>query len=489
LGLLAGGSAAAQTQTTLEVSETIFSVMAALNVCGYDQALSSSLPVRSEVRADLVAASKTPEAAAAAKNMCVFYQEHHRGSDQNVAPYVSLALNLSAPPSFAPKYAESDLPPDAAYVLGFVPHLKQYAAAANLHAIWLKHQQQYVALVNQFHDPVSNMITATDNYLRLPFSGYAGRTYTVYLEPMEAPGEINSRNYQADNYYMVVSPSNGKIHIEQLRHTYLHYVLEPLLAKRATSLARLKPILLSVQKAPMAAEYKSDMGLLVVESLIRAIEARTPSDPKLPDKDRQAMVSRAEEEGFVLTEYFYDQLKTFERGSTGLKDAFPDWLHDIDVDKIRKQAGEIRYASSATPDVVQAASKAPESKVEQAEKALASGNPAGAAQLAQEALAANEDQPRCYFVLARAASIAGEMQEAKDDFEKASASKDPRIVAWSHIYLGRILDIQDERDAAVEQYKAALSVSDLSADAKAAAERGLQQPYEPPDASQQPKSQ
>jgi tetratricopeptide (TPR) repeat protein len=489
IALLAGSSALAQTQTTLEVSETIFSVMAALNVCGYDQALSSSLPVRAEVRADLVAASKNPDAAAAAKSMCTFYEEHRRGGSQAIAPYVSLALNLVAPPSFAPKFAESDLPPDAAYVLGFVPHLKQYAAAANLHAIWLKHQPQYLALVNQFHDPVSNMIAGTDNYLRMPFGGYAGRTYTVYLEPMEAPGEINSRNYQADNYYMVVSPSTGTIHIDELRHTYLHYVLEPLLAKRATALNRLKPILASVQKAPLPEDYKSDMGLLLIESLIRAIEARTPSDPKLPDKDRQAMVNRAQAEGLVLTDYFYDQLKVFERGSTGLKEAFADWLHDIDVDKIRKQASETLFASSATPDVVQATNKAPESKVEQAEKALASGNPAGAAQLAQEALAANEDPARCYFVLARAASIAGEMQAAKDDFEKAAVSKDPRIAAWSHIYLGRILDLQDDRDAAVEQYKAALSVPDLSADAKAAAERGTQAPYEPPEASQQPKSQ
>ena len=52
----------------------------------------------------------------------------------------------------------------------------------------------------------------------------------------------------------------------------------------------------------MAEEYKTDMGLLVIESLIRAIEARTPADPKLPDKDRLAMVNRDEAEGFVLTE-------------------------------------------------------------------------------------------------------------------------------------------------------------------------------------------
>jgi hypothetical protein len=81
------------------------------------------------------------------------------------------------------------------------------------------------------------------------------------------------------------------------------------------------------------------------------------------------------------------------------------------------------------------------------------------------------------------------MQDAKDNFLKAaSAAKDPRVAAWSHIYLGRILDLQDERDAAIEQYKAALSVTDITAETRTAAERGLQAPYEPPEQSQEPKS-
>jgi tetratricopeptide (TPR) repeat protein len=491
LAALCSCYAPAQTKTTLEVSETVFSVMAAANVCGYDQGLATSAPVRAEVRADLVTASKLPGAAAAAKAMCTFYDQHRRGAaSQALAPYVSLALDLGDPPNFAPRVPEADLPPDAAYVLGFVPLLKQYAAAANLHSIWVKHHAQYEGLINQFHEPIARMITATDTYLRIPFAGYGGRTYTVYLEPMAAPGEVDSRNYQGDYYYLVVSPANDKIRLQDLRHTYLHFVLEPLVAKRATSLARLQPILLGVQKAPMAPEYKTDMGLLVIESLIRAIEARTPADPKLPENDRLAMVSKAEAEGFVLTGYFYDQLKLFEKGTTGLKDAFPDWLHNIDVDKIRKQAAGILFASSAEPDVVQAGSAKSESKIDLAEKDLVSGNPAAAMQLAQEALAAGEDPGRCYFVLARAASISGDMQDAKDDFVKAAgAAKDPRIVAWSHIYMGRILDLQDDREAAVEQYKAALSAGDSSADTRAAAERGLQAPYEPPEGSQQPDSQ
>ncbi len=330
------------------------------------------------------------------------------------------------------------------------------------------------------------MITATDVYLRMPLATDPGRSYTIYLEPMLSPGQVNSRDYRDELYYMVISPQGDNIHIAQLRHAYLHFVLDPLIAKRATALDRVKPILPSVQQAPMAQEYKEDVGLLIIESLIRAIEARTPLDPKLPEQERQAIVKRAESEGFVLTGYFYDQLRAFEKQETGLKDAFPDWLHGIDVAEVRRHASGIQFASTAEPEVMQAAKPATLSKVDQAERALASGNPAGAAQLANEALAANEDAAKAYFVLARVAVLSGNMQDARDNFAKSlQAAKDPRVAAWCHIYLGRILDLQDDREDALVQYKAALDTGDASADTKAAAERGLKAPYEPPAAKPQ----
>lgn len=481
-----GLPAFAQTKASIDVSDTLFSVVSAMNVCGYDQELSSSSPIRMQVRADLVEASKLPHAAAAANEMCRFYQDHRQGdATHDLAQYVSLALNLGPAPGFEPKLKEADLPPDAAYVLGFVPVLKQYYAAAGLHSIWLKHQAQYDALIDQFHDPVSRMINATDTYLRMPMSGYSGRSFTVYFEPMAAPGQVNSRNYLQDTYYLVVSPTGDNIHMDALRHTYLHFVLDPLIAKRATALNRLAPVLLSVQTAPMEVDYKRDMGLLVLECLIRAIEARNPMDSKLPEKDRSALVQRDEAEGFVLTGYFYDQLRQFEKAGIGLQDAFPNWLHDIDVQQQKKRASQIAYAPAATPDVMQSSQRASQKRIDMAEQALASGNPAEAEKLAQASLTANEDSARAYFVLAKVASFKGDMEGAQADFQKAAdTGKDPHVASWSHIYLGRIYDIQGERDDAVAQYKAALAIADAPPDAKSAADKGLQQAYETPKSNE-----
>jgi hypothetical protein len=61
---------------------------------------------------------------------------------------------------------------------------------------------------------------------------------------------------------------------------------------------------------------------------------------------------------------------------------------------------------------------------------------------------------------------------------------EPKVIAWSHIYLGRIFDLQEERDAAIDHYRAALNAGEQLPEAKAAAEQGLQQPYEPPGHAQ-----
>ena len=64
-------------------------------------------------------------------------------------------------------------------------------------------------------------------------------------------------------------------------------------------------------------------------------------------------------------------------------------------------------------------------------------------------------------------------------FQKAiEVAQEPRVLAWSHIYLGRIFDLQKDREAALAQYRAALTAGAELPEAKAAAERGIQQPYE-----------
>jgi tetratricopeptide (TPR) repeat protein len=189
-------------------------------------------------------------------------------------------------------------------------------------------------------------------------------------------------------------------------------------------------------------------------------------------------------EEFVLTRYFYDALANFEKESTGMKDAYGDLLHNIDLDRESKHARQIAFAAEAAPEVIspEKTYSAP-SLLEAAEQRLSMGDRAGAQKLAQQVLQHNDggDEPgRAAFILARIATLSGNMEEARSNFQQAVQSvHDSRILAWSHIYLGRIFDIQQNRDAALVEYQAALTAGDPQADTKAAAERGLATPYQP----------
>jgi len=88
------------------------------------------------------------------------------------------------------------------------------------------------------------------------------------------------------------------------------------------------------------------------------------------------------------------------------------------------------------------------------------------------------DSARANFILARVAIMTGHPEDAINDFQKTlSTSKDPRLVSWSHIYLGRMLDLDCKRDEAVAEYKEALESRDGQQDTRVAAERGEKTAY------------
>jgi tetratricopeptide (TPR) repeat protein len=310
---------------------------------------------------------------------------------------------------------------------------------------------------------------------------------------------VNARNYGSD-YFIIVAPENGALRIGDIRHAYLHYVLDPFALKRANAMKRLEPLLAAVQQSPMDDSYKRDVPLLVTESLIRAIEARnlhpeeakpaslrTPvlRDGKAWEAQKRQVVQASVEEGFILTPHFYDQLVQFEKTPDSLRNAYPDFLSTIDVERERKRAGAVNFRPQAAPELVHAARGKPADPLDTAEEHLTSGDLKTARELAGQALAdRRQDHARALFILARVATLGRDMQGARSYFERTlEVAHEPRIVAWSHIYLGRILDLQEDRQEALKHYRAALAADDGKPDTKAAAERGLQQPYTPPATS------
>lgn len=467
---------------TLDTSPSLFVTLAALNLCGFDLDAENSDPLRATIRSQVdQLANASVDARTASQQLCEFIHGHQQAEDsKQLAQYVSLALNMSGPP-FALKGKEADLPPDAANVALFPATLEKFSQAAGLGRVWNANHAQYEQRLSTINQPLSEMLLKTDLYLKLPQSSYLGREFVIYVDAQLPPGQVNARNYGSD-YSVAVSPVRIENNINDIRHTYLHYVLDPLMMKRAKQMARFEPIMQSVQSAPMDNAYKLDASLLLTESLIKAVEARLkpePGDAKQVEAARSAKAEEAMKQGFVLTRYFYEQLIAFEKEPTGIRDAFADMLYQIDVPREQKRIAGIQFSDASSSSEVVGSAAAPQTGklLDIAEEKLKQNDIPGARRIAQQVLdekTPGEDPGRALFVLARTATLTKDIDGAQAMFERAlEVAKQPRIVAWSHISLGRILDLKCSREQALTHYRAALNAGDPAPETKAAAERGI----------------
>jgi len=497
---------------TLETSEPLFYIATALNACGYDADLANSNPVRAEVRADVEAtmadSALTRQSRAA---LCHYIEEHQlTDSGRGLAQYISLALYVGSPPELTPTADETDMPPDALQVVNILPLLRDFADKVALHAIWAKHHAEYEAITDKVHDPLSKAIVKTNVYLKVPASAYDGRRLIVLVEPMLAPNEPNARIYSSD-YVVVTSPNAaGAVRMNEIRHLYLHYQIEPLVYAKAQSMMRLTPLLKPVEEAPLDYVYRTDVVALVTECMIKAIEART-LDPGFPapikptgtkartdlmryDEELSAYDKQLEQarrqlaaldmrQGWVLVEYFYEQFAAFEHQPEGLGEAMGQMVYGMDVDRVKHTAEQTVFLKQNSSEFVTRAPKAP-TGMALAEMRMLKGDPFGAEELADKALAdPSQDRGDALYVKARAVLMEGDPQTSLELFEEVlKNSHTPHLLAWAHVYLGRLYDIKDppQRQQALAEYKSALNVPAVPADAQAAAQKGLQKAFEVP---------
>jgi hypothetical protein len=505
----AGGSA-----ITLETSEPLFYLAAALNACGYDNGLAESSPVRLKIRDEIneeLAASAPARDARDA--LCTFIRQHALNDpSRSLAQYVSLSLYLKPPPELTPSIDETDLPPDSTQVVGILPLVRSFAEAIRLNALWIEHRPEYEGFVDRIHDPLTKMVLNTNIYLHLPVSSYDGRRFMVLLEPMLAPSETNARIY-ANDFVVIVSPAAqppASVPMDLIRHTYLHYEIEPLIYARASAMDRLLPLLRPVQQAPLEFTYKSDIVALLTECMIKAVEAQMMDvgipRPVRPDAvkdrsdsdryqslvaayERQAEVVRRKKvdldmrQGWVLVEYFYNQLGTMEKAGSSLKDNIGPMVSGMDVDRERHHDEQIAFLPEGSGgDFIRRTKRQP-AGLDLAELKLMKGDINGAGEMAEAALKTNPADPEAHFLLGRINLMQRDPDGALEHLgETVKLSHDPRTLAWAHIYLGRMYDIEQtpERDKAIAEYRAALANRDSQPDTKAAAEKGIKEPFASP---------
>lgn len=477
LGLLFLPFARAQQSANviLDSNEQLFCALAALNAAGYDTGvgMNTGNDTREQVRA-LLAKKKLPVLAELEK----FYAAHREGNDAgaDLGQYVSLTLLLGPPPDFRLTVPQTDLPPDAKSVMGLVPILARFYKEADLIDLWVNLQPRSQAEVERYSDVVRKTITLADAYFRFPSGAYLGRTYTIYLDLMGAPEQVQARIY-GSNYFLVVTPSKI-LKINEIRHQYLHFLLDPLAVKYASEIKQKSALSSKAREAPgLAADFKEDFALLVTECLIRAAELRMDKRPKA---EAQKSVIELTASGLILVPYFYEALLDYEEQEATMNVFYKQMILGIDLRQELKRLAAVKFAPPPVPEKAAAPAQSEGARLlDQGDNLIYRARYNEARAVFQTVLEKFDPKSeRALFGLAVVASNTRKPDLAEEYFQKTlELARDLRLATWSRIYLGRLYDLRGKRQEALGQYRAASLTAGPYPEALRAVQSGLQRPF------------
>jgi tetratricopeptide (TPR) repeat protein len=466
------------TQNQLDASPTIFAVMVALNASGFDTDKDSSTnsPLRRQIR-DYFAAQRY-ESLDALRRFIRDHRQKDPGAD--LGQYISYALAAGDPPNFEYRYAVSALPPDVDRLDGFTPLLAAFYRDAHLDDLWKRMQPFYDQAIAQLHEPVALSVLQANAYLRNETSGYLGRRFQIYVDLFGPPNQVQTRSY-VDDYFVVVTPATDPP-VEAIRHSYLHYLLDPLPMKFSKSVEEKHALGdYALGSSILDEQYKSDFILLTTECLIKAVESRLDRKP--------AEVEQALREGFVLTPVMAEQLVEFEKQDVSMRLYFPEMIGAIDLAREEQRLDHIDFATErasrrvrtvtrevAPPELTGAAKT-----LADAEKAYTTRDLPRSRDLFLQVLKQTEEKSthaKAYYGLARIAVLDRDPETGDRLFRKVlELEPDPETKSWSLLYLGRLADSQNLHDEAVDHYKAALAVEGAPETVRKAAEQGLKEAF------------
>lgn len=426
------------------------------------------------------------EAVAAKKPACLerlkkFYRDHRTGdATADLSMYISFALSVDGPPSFKPRFTPAQMPPDTVALQGLQELMVEFYEQAGMGDLWRAAQPAFDEVIARYHEATLQAIQDSNLYLRFPTSGAGGRRFQIYLDLLGAPNQVHTRSF-ADDYFVVVTPSQ-QLRVRDIRHAYLHYLLDPLAIRNVALLEGKKDVLDLAGASPLLNEaYKSDPALLTGMCMVKAVEAR------LDRAQGPAHVEQAVKEGFVLTAHFYEQLDVYEKQEQSFRLYCPEIIKSIDPVKEDKRLAQVQFSSERAVRKVRPAPPPPPAlspagkAIEEAEALYRDKrfDDAGAGfRKVLEAQATKPERAKAYYGLARIALQKRDPGLAEQLFQQLLESDpEPFEKAWGHVYLARLAMATRDPDleAARRQYQAALAVEGASEGARRAAETELAQ--------------
>jgi tetratricopeptide (TPR) repeat protein len=468
--------AATEERGQLDASPTLFTIMSAMDAAGVGGDVSSPAnhPLRAAVRAE-IAKRNVPCLADLKK----YFTIHRQKNDVlELSQYISFGLWAGGPPDFRVRSRDVDVPPDVSSLMDFGGLLATFHKDAGIDDLFRRSQPAIEQYLRRYHAPVSEMVLQVNSYLRQQTSGVRGRHFQVYVELLGPPNQIQTRSY--GNIDTIVLTPSREPQIFDVRHAFLHHVIEPLTTRHQEAVMRKRGLGDHAQRAQALPEhFKSDFLLLTSECLIKAIEARLDRKP--------AMAADAFREGYVLTPYFTESLPAYENQEAAMSLYYADLIKGIELRKEDARLTNVEFAREAKvrqakptaapppPPPLAGAAKT----LEDAENLYSTRNLDQAKQLYLAALQQTDDRSlhaAAYYGLARIAALQKDPDSAERLFQKVlELQPEPAVRAWALVYLGRLADAAGERDQAAQHYRGSLEIQGGSDAARKAAEQGLQQ--------------
>jgi len=466
--------AAPADQGQLDASPSLFTVMAAINAAGYNADLSSpnNNPLRNRIRAEL--AKRNIPSLDAIKE---FVAQHHKvNATEELSQYLSFALTASGPPDFEIKMRDVDIPPDVTPLRDFSQLMAAFYKEAGIADLWQSAQPDIDKMIGPYHGPVMDAVLQVNAYLRQQTSGFKGRHFQIFVEPLGPPNQVQSRSY-GNEYTIVVTPS-PEPHVFEIRQAYLYYLLDPLATRNEEILNRKKTLADHVARAHALSDaYKHDFLLLTTSSLVRAVEARLDHKPE--------SVQQSLKEGYILAPYFYEALQAYEKQEQSMILYYTSMVQAIDLVREDRRLVPVDFDSEPTPAPVHktetVVTEVPlvYDTLSKAEQFLKQKEFDRAEKLYQEVLQQTDKKPLLAagnYGLAQIALAQDDAEEAEQLLEKTlTLEPEAPMKAWALVYLGKLRLEVGDREQAAQHFQEALKVEGASDLARQEAQKGLQE--------------
>jgi tetratricopeptide (TPR) repeat protein len=334
-----------------------------------------------------------------------------------------------------------------------------------------------------------------------------------------------SRRKVGDDYIVVIGPSKVAI-TDGLREVLIRFAIDPMLERHLKTSTEYKDQIskLVASVAGAEREYQSSVYLVMRESLATAAEARmrriwSGRPGQYSEDDAVFDLAAAYRHGAVLSFHFYDALKGYEKVGIGFEDFLDQMLATTDFGLEASRPKEFapivarvtlaraHMSHSVAGATGPEAGSAPDGDPEITEKVLLSDNLirqrhfTEARPYLEAILAAQPNNARAVYGMAQVVNempSAAESDPKADENDKiqgqhdrleqaaklyqraielASPQTERWLIQWSHVFLGRIMDFQDFRGDALEEYGKAIALGDLPGGAYREAMDGKEHPF------------